>query len=105
MPDGCNKTSRKLPAKLRLLTLDHRTSAARHARELVSSIISDLGGEVTAAQQQLVQRAAILGAFCQDVEARWVAGEPLPVQEYLAGINTQRRCLVALGLERRAKDV
>src|SRR4051812_31659349 len=110
MREGLSSTTRKLPPKLRLLTLnalDQRTSAARLARDLVSAITSDLGGQgaVTAAQRQLIQRAAILGAVCEDLETRWIAGDPLPAQEYLAGINTQRRCLMALGLERRARDV
>ena len=41
----------------------------------------------------------------EDIEARWVTGEPIPLQDYLACINVQRRVLATLGLERLARDV
>jgi hypothetical protein len=52
-----------------------------------------------------VQRAAVLGAFIEDCEARWIGGEPFEVGDYLPAINAQRRILETLGLERRARDV
>src|ERR671914_535515 len=96
---------RNLRGKLRLRTLDdldHRTHAARRARDLVGSLVSDLGGPtaVTAAMMQLTQRAALLGAYLEDIETRWVKSEQIPIQDYLAGANTQRRLLMTLGLER-----
>lgn len=96
--------------KQRLLTLDHldgRTLAARRARELIESIETDLGGgdRITEGQRQLIQRAAVLGTCIESCEARWLAGEPVEMAEYLAAVNAQRRVLVTLGLERRARDV
>jgi hypothetical protein len=95
--------------KVRFITIDHldgRTGAARRVRELVASIESDLGGgeHLTAGQRQLIQRAGVLGAFIEDSEVRWACGEPIDVGEYLAAINAQRRVLVTLGLERKARD-
>jgi hypothetical protein len=110
MQAGSARSTRKLPPKLRLLTLDaldHRTLAARFARDLLRAITSDLGGEeaLTAAQRELAQRAALLGAMCGDYEARWLSGDPIPLTDLLASVNVQRRCLSALGMERKARDV
>ena len=96
--------------KVRLLTLEHldgRTGAARRARELIADIESDLGGSdrLSAGQRQLVQRAAVLGALIESYEASHLAGEPIAIEPYLAAINSQRRVLATIGLERRARDV
>jgi hypothetical protein len=98
------------PPKARLLTLDsldRRTAASRRAHELITGIATDLGGaeHLTEGSRQLVQRAAVLGAFIEDCEARWIGGEPFEVADYLPAINAQRRILETLGLERRARDV
>lgn len=101
----------QLPAgKLRLLTLDHldgRTAAARRARELIDAIELDLGGadRLSEGSRQLVQRAAILGTFIESCEARWLGGTAVDLADYLAAINSQRRVLATLGLERRAREV
>ncbi len=52
--------------------------------------------------RQLIQRAAILGAYIEDHEARWLAGEKIALEDYLASVKTQKRVLCALGLERRS---
>lgn len=87
--------------------LDGRTSSARRAKELIANIASDLGGaeQLSAAAQQLAQRAAILGAMLEDLETRWATGEQIPLEEFLAATNTQRRVLVTLGLDRRTQVV
>lgn len=102
--------SPKARSKLRLLTLGHldgRTAAAKRARELIEAIEADLGGgdRLSEGQRQLVQRAAVLGTFIESCEARWLGGEPVDLGEYLAAINSQRRVLATIGLERRARNV
>ena len=96
--------------KIRLRSLDdldNRTLAAKRTRQLLGDIVSDLGGpeNVTAAQRQLVQRAAILGAYLEDIEFKWASGEEIPFAEYLVAVNAQRRVLATIGLERRSRDV
>ncbi len=94
--------------KARLLTLsdlDGRTAAAREALQLVASIETDLGGDLTAGEQQLATRAALLGAIVSDFETRWVAGEQIPLSDYFAACNVQRRILATLGLQRRPKQI
>jgi hypothetical protein len=118
-PDTTTKRqpSGKLPrqmrtrqGKARLVTLDGldaRTAAAKAARHLIETLSSDLGGDdqLSAGQRQLVHRAALCGAIIADFEARWVAGQTIPLNEYLSAVNVQRRVLATLGLERRVKDV
>ena len=100
----------KAAGKLRLLTLGHldgRTAAARRARELIEAIEADLGGgdRLTEGARQLVQRAAVLGTYIESCEAQWLAGEAVELADYLAAINSQRRVLATIGLERRSRDV
>jgi hypothetical protein len=90
-----------------LETLDGRTAAAREARSLIAALSADLGGDdqLSAGERQLVTRAALVGAIVTDFEARWVAGENVPLSDYLAAVNVQRRVLATLGLQRRSRDV
>jgi hypothetical protein len=95
---------------VRLLTLGHldgRTAAARRARELIEAIQTDLGGgdRLSEGERQLVQRAAVLGAYIESCEVKWLGGEVVDLADYLAAINAQRRVLATIGLERRARDV
>lgn len=97
-------------SKARLLTLGHldqRTAAARRARELIEAIETDLGGSagLSEGSRQLVQRAAVLGTFIESCEAQWLGGSAVDLADYLAAINSQRRVLATIGLERRARNV
>jgi hypothetical protein len=100
----------KSTGKVRLLSLDRldgRTMAARRAHELISSIEADLGGaaQLSEGSRQLVQRAAVLGTYIESCEAQWLGGEDVALGDYLAAINSQRRVLATIGLERQARNV
>lgn len=96
----------RTPARLRTLSdLDGRTRAARLAQTLVENLERDLGGDLSAAKRELVKRSALIGAVCEDAEARWLEGAPVDVATYAALADRQRRILQALGLNRVAKDV
>src|SRR6266700_4621284 len=60
------------------------------ARDLVNAITADLGGDLSAAQSELVQRAALLRAFLSDCEARWLAGDDVDLPTYLSACDRQR---------------
>jgi hypothetical protein len=96
--------------KVRLLTigdLDRRTSAYRTAAQLRLELISDMGGaaNISAAQRELAGRGALLMVMCDSLEARFLLGEGIALTEYLPVVNTLRRVLSTLGLERRARNV
>jgi hypothetical protein len=91
-----------------LAALDARTHAASRAFDIRDGLLSDLGGidNTSAAEQQLVQRAAVLAARIEDCECRWLQGETISINEHLAAVNCQRRVLETLGVHgRRAKDI
>jgi len=97
-------------SKLRLLTLDqldHRTAAAKRCRDLIGAIELDLGGSdrLSTSERQIIQRAAITGAVLEDIETRWLAGDPIDPALYATLGNAQRRLLETIGLRRRARDV
>ena len=63
------------------------------------------GPQLSAAQEQLVLRASVLGTLLENCEARLLLGQQVQLSEYLEMANTQKRMLAALGLERVARDV
>jgi hypothetical protein len=97
-------------AKVRLLTiadLDGRTNAAKSAKALIADIESDLGGadRLSTGKRVLVGRAAITAAMIEHIEASWLSGRPVDTGEYNALVNSLRRLLSDLGLERKPRDV
>jgi hypothetical protein len=108
--DCAPDTREKVGPKVRLKSLDDldgRMTSAKRARQLVSALESDLGGSanVSTAERQLIRHAALLGAYIEDAEVRWLRHEPVDLNDFLAAINSQRRLLATIGLERKPRDV
>jgi hypothetical protein len=98
------------PRATKLATLDQldgRTLAAKAARDTIASIASDLGGadQLSTAEMQIIQRAAVTGAILEDMEAQWLSGAPIDAPTYVALGNAQRRYLETVGLKRAPRDV
>ena len=96
--------------KVRLLTLedlDRRTGAFKRIAELISALEADLGGSdrLSTAQRQIAQRACLMAALLESMEADWLSGNGIDPTIYSALSNTQRRLLEVLGLERKPRDV
>jgi len=96
--------------------VDHRLPEMRRLRDLNNDMVADLGGmeQLSTAEQVLVRRAAMLTLLCELYERYWFQvwqDHPwkLPAKEtvinYQMTSNTLRRLLLALGLERRSRDV
>jgi len=100
-------TGREARARLKTLEdLDQRSRALKHVRRFVTAMETDLGGDITTAQRELVHRAAMISVLLGDMEARWLREEEdLNVGSYAALINTQNRVIHALGLKRVARDM
>ena len=91
---------------------DHRSAALRRLKDLVNDAISDLGGAdmLSSAEMILVRKSAMLALQTEMMESNWARnndGEASTkqIETYQRTVNTLRRVLESLGLERRAKDV
>jgi hypothetical protein len=68
-------------------------------------IASDIGGDPSAGQWLIIQRAAGLTVQCELLDASILSGEAVDVAAYTTLTNSLVRTLKTLGLERRAKDI
>ena len=90
--------------------VDGRSLWARRAGELLAEHVSDLGGEenISASERALVRRAVTLIVECERRETGFAkAGEITDgaLMTFQTAVNTLRRTLESLGLQRRARDV
>jgi hypothetical protein len=100
----------QIGARYRLLSvadLDQRTAAYRSTKQLISDIESDLGGpdQLSAAERQLAQHSAVLGAILADMEVNYLKHRRIDPVLFCTVVNAQRRTLEAIGLRRRPRDV
>ena len=89
----------------KLPNVDGRTWPARRYRELVACMSSDLGGELSTCKAAIICRAASLMTWCEQQEAEHANSGKLDIQVYTTAVNSLRRLLADLGLDRVAKDV
>jgi hypothetical protein len=94
-----------------LADVDHRSAWMRRLRDLVADHASDLGGEdnLSTSERVLVRRAAMLSVQMEMLECRFAEQDgvatSLQLNDYQRALNTCRRTLEALGLQRRQRDV
>ncbi|WP_336424376.1 hypothetical protein [Roseovarius sp. D0-M9] len=88
-----------------LAGVDGRSMMARRFREITTGIETDLGGDLTEAQRQLLARAATLACWCEERETELASGADFDAAEYATISNALRRLLADLGLDRLARDV
>lgn len=93
--------------QLFLERVDERSLVARRYREVLGSIVSDLGGSdaVSEAELILARRAASLVVVAEQYESRMADGGKLDLESYMPVVNTLMRLLSTLGLKRRPKHV
>lgn len=105
-PKAAPKRRRGVPARVlsSLGDLDQRTRSARTAKALRDQITADLGGDLTATQDTLATRLALVVALCEHCETRWLNGEGLD-DAYLPACGLASRLAQALGLRRVPKTV
>jgi len=89
----------------KLPNVDGRTWPARRYRELVTCMSGDLGGDLSTCKQAIVCRAASLMTWCEQIEAEHANTGKLDIASYTTAVNSLRRLIADLGLERRARDV
>lgn len=89
-----------------LLPTDGRSRYSRRYREVLQSLVSDLGGfeEISTAKLQLCKRAAGLILRLEVYEAHLVNGEEPEDIDPEKSVNALARVLQLIGLDRIAKD-
>lgn len=88
-------------------SVDGRTLIARRFREVLASIVSDLGGAdaMSEAEMVLARRAVTLVVTCETHESKLAETGKLDSEAYLPCVNALAKLLNALGLKRRPKHV
>jgi hypothetical protein len=78
-----------------------------HLYDVHPALLSDLGGEeqLSTLERLLAEHAALASAVVADSYTRWLKGEQIALSELSTVSNTYMRAAMALGLNRRAKDV
>ena len=89
--------------------IDGRTTVARRFRDILDSILSDLGGrdQISEGEYQLARRAAALSVLAEVAEA-WLAAqrfEKVVIEDFCRLVSSLNRTLSNLGLGRRQRDV
>ena len=92
--------------------LDHRSAWARRLRDLIDDHTADLGGidSLSSAQTALVRRASMICLQLELMEGRFAEAENgqatiRQLEAYQRCVNTLRRTLESLGLERKMKTI
>lgn len=88
-----------------LNNVDGRSIVFRRYREILASLVSDMGGDPSEAQEQIARRAASLAIWCESQDEGAANGNPIDVAAYTTASNSLRRLLESLGLERKARNV
>jgi hypothetical protein len=86
---------------------DKRGPVPRRIADIVSLIISDLGGpaELTETPRQIVTRIATMAVWCETQDAQVADGKEIDISLYQTVANSLRRLCETLGLERVSKDI
>jgi hypothetical protein len=82
-----------------------REARLRRVTRMRNRLISDLGGDPSAAQAVLAANAAIFSVWLQDNSERMLGGDGVDVKEFTNVAKAAQLTLTALGLERKPRDV
>jgi hypothetical protein len=87
----------------RMLTpshLDRRTRGAKRARSIAAELERGFGGEITPVQRQAIGRAGMWCAIAEDLAARRLAGQLIPLDDVLRAEGVAKRAVKAVLAER-----
>jgi hypothetical protein len=93
---------------LTLADVDCRGGPGRSMLRCARALASDLGNDLSVAQQMLVQRASLLSLLCTHAESSFLLGrQDVPLADYVSMASTLRRLLTTLSpnLKRVPREV
>jgi hypothetical protein len=102
------RADRRRQTKPQLLTraeLDGRTNAAKAFDQLYANITSDLGGDLTAVEQSLVEGFCGATVVLQSLNTKLALGQQIDLGEYGVVCSSLVRIAAKIGLSRRARIV
>jgi hypothetical protein len=82
-----------------------REARLRRVTRMRNRLISDLGGDPSAAQSVLASNAAVFSVWLQDHTEKMLSGDGVDVKEFTNVAKAAQLTLTALGLERKPRDV
>lgn len=85
--------------------VDGRTALGKRYKAIFAEMVSDIGGEPTAAQEAIIRRASALAVQSEQWEAVMAQGGDVDVSTYCKLVNTLSRVLQTIGLQRHARDI
>src|SRR5689334_19789048 len=87
--------------------VDGCSRQARRFRDILASLVSDLGGpeSLSEQQRQLARRGAFLALQCELLEGKAVAGEDIDLVLFGVLTDRQGRTFQRLGIKRVPKDI
>lgn len=96
--------------KVRLLTLDdldRRTRAGQRAFELHDRLVSERGGKESMGtlRYAMTSSVAVLSAMIEDLQTRWLMGEPVEPSAIATLLNARRREAEIIGIDPEPRDV
>jgi hypothetical protein len=93
-------------ARISHRNMDQRYWSSKAMRQIEAELVSHVGGDPSAAEVILIERATYLTIKCLLFEAKGFSEDSQSVDEkYLAWQNSLRLTLQSLGLQRRARDI
>jgi hypothetical protein len=104
---GRPKGARNKPRAYPFMDENDLSAPARRFRALLVRMADDLGGSdiLTAGQQQLIKRCAMISVACELMEKEAMSGQPLNAIAYGTLTGHLMRTLNTLGLKREPIDV
>lgn len=105
---GANKGRSAVTNRKRLHVVKPGDTAwARRFRDVLSEIISDLGGHdgLSEGQRQLARRAATISIECEKLEGKAARDDDINLETYGQLTDRLGRCFQRLGLKRQPRDV
>ena len=93
------------PLQLAGRKVDGRTAIAKRYRDLCVDLASDRGDGLSAAQAQVIRRAAALILMAEGYERRMLDGEDIDTDRFVKIVGALNRTLAALGITRTPKDI
>ena len=91
----------------RLVGIDRRTRAGKIIRDVTAALTADIGGDPSTQERLLIQSVAVKAAKLDALQCQLLDGDDTDAdpKHILAWSNSMRLDLVALGLQRRARDL